>query len=271
MTDTAKKIRKKDKPNSRYLTELLQSVEPWSDDMTHAEFKKKPTRMFQAESYQAAADEFTEWLLKPHGLSISDLPVAIGEIKFDRMTLPYRTDTRPGWGFLAMPRILDEFEPYMIPVVARGRQLGYACFSDNVHIPRLTHPFCSSPWMSYTFSEVLSLRPGVKRAKGNVMIGGLGMGWMAREVLRRPGVNNVTIVERDTHIAAFFGMALKAEFGSRVEIVCCDAFHFAREHGHRFDRILMDIWHDYGNQDDRRWRELVTVFADTKTKLWQWA
>lgn len=258
-------------PNSKFLDRLLSEAEPWTDEMTHVEFKKKPTRMFDAASYQAAADEFTSWILSAHGLAIADLPIQVGGVRFDRMTLPYRNGMAPGWGWLAAPRVLDAWDPYFLPVIARGRELGQVTFSDDVQIPRLTHPREKHPWMSYTFSEALSLRPGVRAAKGNVLIGGLGMGWLAREVLRKKGVKDVTIVEQDPDIANFFGEPFKQAFGQRVDIVTGDAFDYAEEHGNKYDRILMDIWHDYGNQSDSRWRRLVNRYQGTSTKLWQWA
>jgi hypothetical protein len=167
--------------------------------------------------------------------------------------------------------VISEWRPYFLPVIAKGRELGEVAFSADVHIPRLTHPNERHPWMSYTFSEALSLRPGVRYAKGNVLIGGLGMGWMAREVLRKKGVKNVTIVEKDTDIANFFGKPFTKEFGPRVDIIVGDAFDYAETYGYKYDRILMDIWHDYGNQNDRRWIRLVDQYAGTLTKLWQWA
>lgn len=261
----------KECPNSRLLDRLLSEAVPWTDEMTHVEFKKKPTRMFDAASYQSAADEFTNWILAAHDLTISNLPIQVGNVKFDRMTLPYRNGMAPGWGWLPTLRVLSEWAPYFLPVMARGRELGQVAFSADIHIPRLTHPRERQPWMSYTFSEALSLRPGVRAAKGNVLIGGLGMGWLAREVLRKKGVKNVTIVEKDPDIAKFFGEPFLREFNTRVDIITGDAFVYAEDYGSKYDRILMDIWHDYGNQKDSRWLRLVDKYHGTSTKLWQWA
>ena len=271
-TITKKKTLQKGKPDSDYLKRLKKNAEQWTDDMTQVDFlKNKDNRMFTAASYQAAADEFMEWILKAHNLTVKDLPVTVGTSKLEYFDMAHKTDMERGWGFLAPPRVLPHYSPVFMSVNARGRILGRVSVDGDIRIPRLTHPRCQYPWMSYTFSEVLSLRPGVRAAKGNVLIGGLGMGWMVREVMRKKGVGNVTIVERCPHIAAFFGVPFIHEFGPRVRVVVDDAFDYAERQGHMFDRILMDIWHDYGNQDDPKWRKLVDKFEGTKTKLWQWA
>ena len=39
-----------------------------------------------------------------------------------------------------------------------------------------------NPWMSLTPQEMITQRPGIERACGTVMVGGLGLGWFLRKV-----------------------------------------------------------------------------------------
>ena len=144
-------------------------------------------------------------------------------------------------------------------------------FSCDVKIPVLIRDNLGEPWMSYTFSEVMSLRGGIKAAKGRVLIGGLGMGWMLRRVLDKPGVGAVAVVESDKTILDFFGKPFKEAYGTRVTLVHGDAFQYAEQYGALYDRILTDVWSSYGNQNDNRWLRLKSLYALSSTKLWQWA
>ena len=40
-------------------------------------------------------------------------------------------------------------------------------------------------WMSLTPSEMATQRPGVQKAQGTVVIGGLGLGWLLRKVCEK--------------------------------------------------------------------------------------
>jgi hypothetical protein len=81
-----------------------------------------------------------------------------------------------------------------------GGRKGFVGWDGPVLVPILTTPDGTANgkvWMSLTPMEVFSQRQGIGVAKGNVLIGGLGMGWFARRVLEKKAVKHVTVVWGD--------------------------------------------------------------------------
>jgi spermidine synthase len=156
--------------------------------------------------------------------------------------------TRIGEGvhFYARELPRGQFLEMYRPKYVEGRNgvLGRVAFDTNV--PILTLGFGEihmRTMMSITPSEMFTFRPGIRRARGRVLIGGLGLGYFARKVLeRRRQVKRVTVVEENPTVAKFFGDPLKEEFGNRVEIVTGDVFEYARHRLRVFDSVLLDIW-----------------------------
>ena len=124
-------------------------------------------------------------------------------------------------------------------------------------------------WMSLTPMEIYTQRSGVKRAKGKVLILGLGMGWLARRVLERKQVQHVTVVERDEHILRHFGEALGKDFGDQVTLVQGDAYELGDPRVNKdydADIALWDIWNGYSDAGwDSRYREIQKLVP-----CWQW-
>lgn len=117
----------------------------------------------------------------------------------------------------------------------------------------------------------LNAEEGVRAAKGNVLIGGLGLGWLVRTILLKPNVQYVIIVEQDERILEFFGKPLTTEFRQRVVLIHGDSFNVVDAAGDQFDRILINELNADGVQCDSRWRKLVSKFKGTKTKLRRWS
>lgn len=135
----------------------------------------------------------------------------------------------------------------------RGRTVAYVCFTEDVAIPVLCDANLE-PWMSLTPNEVVTQRGQVRRAKGNVGMAGLGLGWAARRVLERSSVTRLQVYERDPEIAAYFGKPLQQQFGERLQIVVQDAYE-ADWKSH--DVALWDIWPGWGDaSDDSRYMRI---------------
>ena len=91
-----------------------------------------------------------------------------------------------------------------------GARRGEVAFDGDVLIPALherdaryadgspwqaRNLWGSSPWMSHTPMEVFSLRGGTRRAKGSVVVAGLGLGQQLIDVSQRAAVKQLTLVE----------------------------------------------------------------------------
>lgn len=174
-------------------------------------------------------------------------------------------------GFLFPDPKSYRWMPHSLGIYRRARELGWALWDGEVSIPILTTSMISEPWMSLTPSEILSQRAGVKKARGNVLIGGLGMGWFARRVLERKQVNRVVIVDKSPDIIQMFGEPLRRDFGHRVELVEGDAFEYARHRVPQFDSILFDVWEGYGHaRDDYKWQSIKSTAQMAGKSVWDW-
>ena len=110
------------------------------------------------------------------------------------------------------------------------------------------------PIMSITPMEIMTLRPLVRKAKGRVLIGGLGLGYLTRKVLQRKKVKEVVVVEQNEHLIAFFGKFLLDEFGDRVKIIKGDMY--THPWGD-FDVALWDIWDGIADAPwDRKFQQI---------------
>lgn len=126
-------------------------------------------------------------------------------------------------------------------------------FTAPVGIPVLADA-SMDPWMSLTPNEILTQRGQVRRARGDVGMAGLGLGWAARRVLERKQVKSLTVYEQDPDVAEYFGGRLRKQFGDRLKVVVADAY---KVNWMVHDVALWDIWKNYGGADgDRRFEEI---------------
>ena len=127
--------------------------------------------------------------------------------------------------------------------VWRGETQRQVSFDGVVSIPVLANSDME-PWMSLTPNEVFTLRGQIRRAKKDVAVAGLGLGWVSRKILERKQVDRLTIYEKDKHLIEYFGQSLIDDFGDRVSLVHADAYEVD---WFQHDVALWDIWKGLGN------------------------
>lgn len=144
-----------------------------------------------------------------------------------------------------------------------GGKQGEVVFTDAVIIPMITGED-RKVWMSLTPMEVISQRPGIKKARGQVLIGGLGMGWFARRVLERKQVKQVVVADTNLYILDYFGKPLMEEFGDKLLLLHQDVY---KVDTFGYDSILLDIWSNHSDaQYDKKLAELMAYHAN----VWAW-
>jgi hypothetical protein len=131
---------------------------------------------------------------------------------------------------------------------------GRVFFTTDVILPTLFAYDAASysplnVWMSVTPMEVLSQRPAVRGARGHVLIGGLGLGWLLRKVAAKRCVSKITLVEISEDLLQWYGYRLCEEItqstGTPITVICDDVTDHIGSHGNDV-RYLVDIWCDYG-------------------------
>ena len=93
--------------------------------------------------------------------------------------------------------------------------------------------------MSDTPDELIDQLEPVFRARGHVLITGLGIGAVLAAVLKKPEVTMVTVVEAAPDVVAMVAPNYRDD---RVEIVTASAFDYEPPVGIRYGMVWHDIW-----------------------------
>ena len=101
-------------------------------------------------------------------------------------------------------------------------------------------------WMSLNPNEIETMKPYIKKAKGNVLVLGLGMGYVPYMISLKDEVKSITIVEKDKEIIDLFKKNLLPLFvnKNKITIIEDDAIKYLNRKDVRYDYIFADLWHD---------------------------
>lgn len=280
-----KKLKKQEKketltPTAKELRDYKERAVKWSEDLPHK--KDGLDLVLDHVSYQAWVDEYVSWLglqLKTGAVKKLD-----DEFAIQLRLLPFNEWYYPSYGGFMLSFAPAKRTKTRLSMFYGGRRSYSVTFDGDVY-PLMLVDQHNKPWMSLVPNEVFTQRPGIKRAKGNVLIAGLGLGWLARKVLERPQVKHMTIVEKSRTIIDTFGKPFKDN--PKVTMICADVYDYLKVSHRRYDAnyktipaavaedsplqqydsVLFDIWeHLNGCSDDYRW---ITV-KDKAKSAWQW-
>lgn len=95
--------------------------------------------------------------------------------------------------------------------------------------------------MSDTPAEMRDHSWAIWKATGSCMINGLGIGMVLKNILLKPEVTDVTVVEISQDLIDLVGPYYA---DPRVKIVCSDALTYKPEKGKRFGMVWHDIFDD---------------------------
>ncbi len=101
-------------------------------------------------------------------------------------------------------------------------------------------------WMSDNINESIHMYNAAKNAKGNVLVGGLGLGIYPQYIfaLNRP-VDSITIVDSDKDIVDIIGKLMLDSFPDRkINIVHDSIENFMQNTSEKFDTVHFDTWGD---------------------------
>lgn len=106
-------------------------------------------------------------------------------------------------------------------------------------------------FMTDLYDEWWTQRSAIERARevgGRVLITGLGLGLVAREMLadpeRRAAIESVVILEQSADVIRLVAPQLLAELGPVVSIIQADAYSWVADPGAQFETVWHDIWPD---------------------------
>lgn len=93
--------------------------------------------------------------------------------------------------------------------------------------------------MSDTPCEIRDHFGFVRRARGNVLINGLGLGLCLAAVLRKPEVTKITVIEIDPDV---IGLVAPYFTDLRLTIINANALTWKAPKGESYDAVWHDIW-----------------------------
>ncbi len=105
-------------------------------------------------------------------------------------------------------------------------------------------------WMMASISEFKTNDPYAKKAKGNVITFGLGIGYFVYMALLNQNVKSITVIEKSKEVIELFNQ-IRNQFPNKpINIINGDAFdYFNEKYLKDFDYIYVDI---YQNNEDGR-------------------
>ncbi|MCD8209846.1 MAG: hypothetical protein LUC31_03400 [Coprobacillus sp.] len=103
-------------------------------------------------------------------------------------------------------------------------------------------------WMAVTPNEIETMKPLIKDVKGDVLIFGLGLGYLPYILSLKEEVKHITIIENNMDVIKLFKESILPLFREKkkIEILYQDAFVYLKEEAykHHYSTFLVDIYHD---------------------------
>jgi hypothetical protein len=162
-----------------------------------------------------------------------------------------------------------------IESLARARMFGLARpRSVIVREPLLVHGLrgpSGEPWMSDQPREALDMADLARGTHGRVLLGGLGLGLLARMSAARADVTEVVVVEREAAVIELVAPVLPLDKVSVVRSCLFEYLH--RLQSWRFDSAVFDIWYtttaaDYVNVVLPLRRLVASRFGEVDLRCW---
>lgn len=129
--------------------------------------------------------------------------------------------------------VIEKDAPGLLYLALKGRYVAPGIYKRLVHKRRVI--------MSNTQAEIMDFRYFLNKAKGNVLINGLGLGVLLKALLDKPGIESVTVIEISEDVINLVGSHFK---DPRVQIIHADALTWKPPKGVHYDAAWHDIWDD---------------------------
>ena len=100
-------------------------------------------------------------------------------------------------------------------------------------------------WMLDVPSEAETIDPIAKKAHGNVLTFGLGIGYFPFMAMLNSNVKSITVIEKSKSVIELFNQSLKPQFPNNVPLTIIegDAFDYWNEDVlNQYDSVFVDIW-----------------------------
>jgi spermidine synthase len=101
----------------------------------------------------------------------------------------------------------------------------------------------------------------IRIASGNVLIAGLGIGYVLQEVAKKDNVNHVTVIEISSEIIQLVWSHYQKRFGDKIELINADVFEWKPPRDIKYNYAWYDIWDDICMDNYEGMKKLHRKFA----------
>jgi hypothetical protein len=151
---------------------------------------------------------------------------------------------------------------------------GFVVFDGNVTIPTLNSKnefgrWNEFPYMSISPSEVLGLREGIDRAKGRVVVAGLGLGYALAEISKKKNVDGIILVEISEELVDWILPEVKKhmEAAKLEQVIVGDAYVEVPKL--KATTAIIDIFPSYGGNNLNNFLRMKKASKGIKD-MWGW-
>ena len=120
--------------------------------------------------------------------------------------------------------------------------------------------------MSNTQLEITTHQKAIEKAKGEILVAGLGLGMFLTAIKNKKEVKKIVVVEKSKEIIQMIGKYYK---DSKIEIINEDIFDFSTKD--KFDLIWIDIWNDFNNYNLEEMEYLKEKFSLNSKEILCWS
>ena len=173
---------------------------------------------------------------------------------------------------------LEHYEPYRAVIAGDMLMNEYVevpplgFFEERFDFPAVLEN--GNEWMTLTPVDLDTCDEAIEAASGRVVTFGLGLGYYAYMVARKPEVESITVIEKSPDVIRLFEKHILPYFENpeKLRIICADAFEYAErempKEGYSF--AFVDTWRDAsdGAPMYEKMRALEHLSKGTRFEYW---
>ena len=128
------------------------------------------------------------------------------------------------------------------------KQINSYCVCDkSLHLPGIVEGDSMICWMTVEPFEINTFEDFIKMAKGNVLLLGCGLGYVAYMLSLKEDVEQIVVVDNNSDIIKLFeeNILIQFEQKNKIQVIQSDALEYMNNNNlNSFDYVNVDIWRD---------------------------
>ncbi len=151
------------------------------------------------------------------------------------------------------------------------RKWGY--YDREMRFPILCETETKIGWMTVEPYEINTFSSFAESAKGRILLGGCGLGYIAYMLSLKDEVSEITIVEKDKDVIELFKSSILPQFKNKdkIKVIEGDIIEYLKIADlTKYDEINLDVWRDYMDMIYIYLEALVVEHNNPQVKFSYW-